>query len=271
MNSRSNVLSYDRARRLSASSRSSAPHAVAGAPRVARRDEDSYAYRQSPRAAVTTFEEEQEEEPVQPGLRGKWQKLRHDVRKARAERKFNKQFESDSSASGEAGPRAALYKAEMGSTHKRASRMRDQAEAGSSARRKASQGLLSRVASSKALVSVGAVVACLALACAFLYAPAKDYYYSVREHARAEAELLAVQERQQQLQEEIETLGTEAGVADRARQEFGWVMQGENSVFVQGVEDAESSGVAANVVPGSVKAPETWYSPFLDKFFGLEQ
>ena len=36
------------------------------------------------------------------------------------------------------------------------------------------------------------------------------------------------------------------------------------------VHDGGYSTFRANITPGSVEAPETWYSPFLDALFGVE-
>ena len=47
--------------------------------------------------------------------------------------------------------------------------------------------------------------------------------------------------------------------------------EGEETANVRGLdlEDDEST-FRANITPGSVEAPETWYSPFLDTLFGVE-
>ncbi|MDO4503146.1 MAG: septum formation initiator family protein [Coriobacteriia bacterium] len=248
--------------------------AAAPAPRRSRFQDDLDAPA-GPRAAVTTFEDEEEEEPVEPGLRGKLAKMRHERKKAQAERKFNQQFEGDTPSADEAGPRAALYRGEMGSNQRRAARMQDQGEGRSRAAvtTTKSKSLLARVVTSAPVKALGATVACLLLAVVFLYPTAQQFYVSVREHDRVEAELKAVEARNQELQSEVASLGTAEGIAARAHQEYGWVMKGENSVYVQGVKDGSATGssVSANVVPGSIKAPETWYSPVLDAFFHVDQ
>jgi hypothetical protein len=59
-----------------------------------------------------------------------------------------------------------------------------------------------------------------------------------------------------------------------AHESLGWVREGENSVSVltDGSADPGTSSLAEteSVVEGSVPAPETWYSPFLDAVFGYE-
>lgn len=50
------------------------------------------------------------------------------------------------------------------------------------------------------------------------------------------------------------------------------VKKGEETATVSGLdlEDDEAGTFRANIVPGSVEAPETWYSPLLDALFGVE-
>ena len=56
------------------------------------------------------------------------------------------------------------------------------------------------------------------------------------------------------------------------RDRFGWVKKGEETANVRGLDldEDEASTFRANITPGSVEAPETWYSPFLDALFGVE-
>ena len=93
---------------------------------------------------------------------------------------------------------------------------------------------------------------------------------SVRARKR-QAEYDAVSSRNQAIQHEVDALQTDAGIEDRARQEFGWSYVGEYAVKVSGlgVNTSESS-FEANIVSGSVKAPETWYSRILDPLFGVK-
>ena len=59
-----------------------------------------------------------------------------------------------------------------------------------------------------------------------------------------------------------------------AHEQFGWVPEGEQTANVHGLAaDAgndEGSNFTANIVVGSVEAPETWYSPVLDALFGVK-
>ena len=74
------------------------------------------------------------------------------------------------------------------------------------------------------------------------------------------------------MESEIEHLKTDEGIKDAARTELGWVEEGETAGVVQGLDQEASSqkdeSINAQVKSGSVPAPETWYSPMLDAFFG---
>lgn len=189
--------------------------------------------------------------------------------KDKAERRFTQQYggsDAGKAAAEAAGPRAAVYKGEMGSKHKRAAQMQNTGESARSAR--GASAKKSR-AFHPALLASAAVAACLLFGCVFLYGPAKTYYQEVRECDRLEAEYAALQQRNDAIQDEVDALSTDAGIEDKARSEFGWVKEGENAVSVSGLDVEEESNFTANIVPGSVEAPDTWYS-FLDPIFGVE-
>lgn len=190
--------------------------------------------------------------------------------KEKADRRFARQYganDADEAADSSAGPRAAVYKGEMGSQHKRAARMQGE---GDSSRSSAtfSSSKKSRNLHPALLTSL-VVAACLVFGCVFLYDPAKTYYQEIRECDRLEAEYAALQQRNEAIQDEVDSLSTDAGIEDKARSEFGWVKEGENAVSVAGVDTEDDSDFMANIVAGSVEAPDTWYS-FLDPIFGVE-
>ena len=61
------------------------------------------------------------------------------------------------------------------------------------------------------------------------------------------------------------------GIRQEARDNYGWVEDGENGVTVYGLQD--TTAAQNSVLYGAVEtqeAPETWYSVFLDPFFGVE-
>ena len=104
----------------------------------------------------------------------------------------------------------------------------------------------------------------------FLYPTARTYYQAVREHDRLETEFMLVLERNEQLAEDIEFLQTDEGITREAREQLGWVERGEHAVIVYGTDNDPEADVNADIVSSSVKAPVTWYSPFLDFFFGYK-
>ncbi len=220
------------------------------------------------------------EEEFMPEKRSRSEERHRRRQKARAEKKFEKQFggskgsRSSSASSGasdaDSGPRAAVYKGQMGSKQKRATRMQNESSPNASAKRGFSSHL-SNWKSSPKFITGAAFMLCLVLTCGFLYTPVQQFYHSVRERDRLQAEYVALEQRNESLQSEVKSLTTDSGVQDRAREQFGWVSQGEQAGAVKGLssDEEESSNFTANIVPGSVPAPETWYSPVLDALFGV--
>ena len=241
------------------------------------RDEVSYG---GPRAAVTSFDPKQEDSSDTGSSKGT---RRRDRRaKAKADRMFQRQF-GDMDASADSGPRAAVYEGKMGRLHKqafedlsggKASSGRSRSATGASA--SAQEGFLVRSGFLGApwfavIIGVLAVVAAL---CLFLYPTAQTYYLELRETQRLQAEYDALQARNQEIQQGIDYLGTDDGVEDAAREQLGWVMEGETPGVVVGLSDDEghvdSSDVEGSIVAGSIPAPQTWYSPLLDGLFGYD-
>lgn len=198
------------------------------------------------------------------------QERRRSRAKRKAERAFSKQF-GDGGQSAEPSPdapRAAVYEGRMGSKHRQAARMQSRAEGG----RFSMPSSRFSVKASPKLITAAAVAACLVLSCLFLYPAAQQYYQALRENDRLEAEYAALEERNAALAADVASLQTDAGVENRAHEQFGWVKKGEETATVSGLdlEDDEAGTFRANIVPGSVEAPETWYSPLLDALFGVE-
>lgn len=192
--------------------------------------------------------------------------------KAKAERTYERQFGSKGSAASapEGGPRAAVYKGEMGAKHRHAARMQNQASGQPSAKR-SPLGVLASLKSSRAFIATMAVTVCLALSCSFLYPAAQQCYHAVREHDRLAAEYAALADRNAALQSDVNALQTDSGIEARAHEQLGWVKEGEQTANVRGLDvPEESSTFRANITSDSIEAPETWYSPFLDPLFGVE-
>jgi len=123
-----------------------------------------------------------------------------------------------------------------------------------------------------ALFITAAIVVCLVAAGFILYPVTRDYYVTLRENEQLQAEYDAVLDRNERIQERIDSLQTPEGIEDRAREEFGWVREGEKAVNITGLDISSSSTVLpATVLPGSVKPPSNWLTDTLDSFFGVEQ
>lgn len=202
-------------------------------------------------------------------------------------------------------PRAALYEGKMGSSHKKASKLqkpsrssRPKAPTGKGGALKGS-GLAAAVSTTGgklqgAMSALGGVTeiakgpaakvanlkenpslfkAVLALACVLfivimLYGPAQQYYCQMRETDRIEAEYAAVAARNMTLAEDIHLLSTDEGIADKAHADLGYVKDGEQTGVVNGLKIEDYGNFQGNVAPGSVPAPDTWYSPVFDIVFG---
>lgn len=192
--------------------------------------------------------------------------------KSKAGRAFSKQFGDGDSAASQGGPRAAVYKGEMGAKHRQAARMQDKTSSRAAAKRGAKAGAGSSLVSSPKFIASMTVAVCLALSCLFLYPSVQQYYQSVRERDRLAAEYAALVERNSAIEGSVASLQTNSGIENAAHEQLGWVKQGEQTAKVSGLSSSEEEGAAvhANIVSGSIAAPETWYSPILDPLFGVE-
>ena len=211
-------------------------------------------------------------------------KAAHDARRAkekkRAQRLSGRQFADTGASDASAGPRAALYKGEMGKSHRRSQNLMSGGveTTGSFRPISVSAGAQAPHAERKRIAHpflVGTTAVCLTvlLAFGFMFGTVQSNYKTMREHDRIEAEYEAVVERNNDLQNSIDSLSTDSGVEAYAHEEYGWVMAGEESGTVQGLESGDTdlaSSVNTAIQPGSIKAPETWYSKYLDPLFGVE-
>ncbi len=228
----------------------------------------------SPRAAVEVFDASDAEDD-ESSARGSRRGKKKQRLKEKAEKMFARQF-GGSDAASEAGPRAAVYKGEMGRSHKRAFAEMGGTQGAARTRRESTadgdgkaKKLRSKTAS-RIVIAAGCLVCILAVGL-FLYPTAKQVYLESREEDRLQAEYDALLARNNQMQENIDYLQTDEGIQDAARKQLGWVKEGETAVVVEGLPDdsgEEQSGVNVQIMSGSVPAPETWYSPVLDVVFG---
>jgi cell division protein FtsB len=122
-----------------------------------------------------------------------------------------------------------------------------------------------------ALIVVVIIGLSLVLAVVVLYPVAREYYLVMRDKDRLDAEYEAVVSRNEKIREQIKGLQTPEGIADRAREEFGWVKDGEEAVNITGLDVFESTtALPLAIEPGTIEVPETWLTQTLDTFFGVE-
>ena len=202
--------------------------------------------------------------------------------KARADKMYARQYAEDASrddaAPEGASPRAAVYKGEMGSAHRRSARMQRSSEAAPHSVKIDPAGWFSNLNLTPRSLKLGTVALCFVLACLFLYTPAQQYYQAQRENSRLTAEYAVIEQRNEALDAQNDTLASNAGMEDAVRQKYGYVKQGDQVAIVSGLSDhvvgtalaADNDDIEANVLSSTVKAPEEWYTPFLDAFFGVE-
>ena len=123
---------------------------------------------------------------------------------------------------------------------------------------------------------IGTAVICALLVCVFLYAPAQQYYQAQREHDQLVAEYSVIEQRNQALDEQNDILASDAGLEDAVRQRYGYIKADEETAIVTGLSahttdtSRDNENLEPAILSSSVKAPEEWYTPFLDAFFGVE-
>ena len=208
---------------------------------------------------------------------GKREARRRERTKARAERMYAKQFESDSAAfeSDKGSPRAALYEGQMGSTHRRSARMQSASTATPQSAKLDPTGWFSGLNVSRRTLRAVTALVCVVLVGVFLYVPAQQYYQAQRQHDRLAAEYASLEQRNDALSTQNDSLSSDAGMEDAVRQKYGYVLPGDQSGVVLGLSDnttdslRNSEDIEANVLSSAVKAPEEWYTPYLDAFFGV--
>lgn len=233
-----------------------------------------------PRQAFFTEEDLQEEEGVGTDApRGAFAKLAKrvgDARKARSKAQAEQAFEKayggmDVPAGGSEGPRAAIHEPKMTASQKKAAKARGTHGAGGFG------GIsipgLSRFklpqlsGHTKRTVMAVTFTFFAVMLVGSIYTPAQQYYQQIRERDRLSAEYTAVQERNEALQSTVDYLSTEDGLEDKAHTEFGLIKPDEETASVIGLDVDAKPDLHANVPPGSVPAPETWYSGVLDVLF----
>lgn len=207
----------------------------------------------------------------------KRERRRRERSKKRADRMFSKQFAAEGATSGsdEGAPRAALYEGKMGASHRKSARMQRSSSAEAQTAKVNPAGWFSNVRVSPRLLKIGTALLCLVLVGVFLYTPAKQYYQAQREHDRLAAEYAVLEQRNQALDSQNTSLSSNAGMEDAVRQKYGYVVDGDKTAVVTGLSETttdssrDGEDIEANVLSSAVKAPEEWYTPYLDAFFGV--
>ena len=124
---------------------------------------------------------------------------------------------------------------------------------------------------SKWIVSSGLLL-CLVISVVMLYPALQNYYVAYRVNEQLLQELAAVEERNDQVRAQIAYLNTKEGIADRARERFGWTPHGEIAVNITGLEITDATTVLPQAVPsGSGVAPVMWWTEILDALFCIEE
>ena len=125
--------------------------------------------------------------------------------------------------------------------------------------------------SRKLIIGTGAVI-CLLICVVLLYPAAREYYVAYRVNEQLLNELIAVEDRNDQIRQQIAYLNTPEGIEDRARERFGWVPTGEQAVNITGLAVSDSTTVLPAAIPaGSGEAVTTWWTEFLDVLFAVEE
>lgn len=137
----------------------------------------------------------------------------------------------------------------------------------------------------KLIVYVG-ILLCLLISIVLLYPALRSYYIACRVNEQLLQEFAAVEERNQQIRDQIAYLNTPEGIADRARERFGWVPEGEQAVNITGLDVSDSTTVLpaavasssdytavlpATVASGFDSTTETWWTSICDVLFCVEE
>lgn len=122
------------------------------------------------------------------------------------------------------------------------------------------------------LIVSGGIVLCLLVGVVSLYPALREYYLAYRVNEQLLQELEAVKVRNDEIQGQIDYLNTQEGVADRARERYGWVREGETAVNITGLEISDATTILPETITsGSIEAPSTWWTSFLDMLFAVEE
>ena len=114
------------------------------------------------------------------------------------------------------------------------------------------------------------VIALLIVAAAVLYPMGCTYYQALRQEQTLQAELDAVNQRNEKIDAENKQLETDEGVENQAREEYGWVKDDEKATVVVNSDDSGSGDMPSQVDGSKIEPPHTWYYDILDIVFRAE-
>ena len=113
-------------------------------------------------------------------------------------------------------------------------------------------------------------IAVLIVAAAVLYPIGCTYYQALRQEQTLQAELDAVNQRNEKIDAENKQLETDEGVENQAREEYGWVKDDEKATVVVNSGDSGSGDMPSQVDGSKIEPPHTWYYDILDIIFRAE-
>lgn len=102
---------------------------------------------------------------------------------------------------------------------------------------------------------------------AVLYPIGCTYYQAMRQQQQLEAVLEAVEERNSQIESKNKELETNEGIENQARDEYGWVKDGEHATVVTNGNDDGAGNMPSQVDETTIEPPHTWYYDILDVIF----
>lgn len=118
------------------------------------------------------------------------------------------------------------------------------------------------------------ITLCLVIAVlVILYPAAQSYYQTMRHEQLLQAQFDAVTARNDAVAAENEALQTQEGIEAQAREDLGWVKEGEEGAIVtneQGTTD-NTSKLPEQVDKSKIRAPQTWYYAILDTIFFVHE
>ena len=120
-------------------------------------------------------------------------------------------------------------------------------------------------------INIAIILLAVSVIGVFVYPNVQNWWKVRRDIQLLQTERDAVNARNEQIQSQIDALGTAEGIASRAREEFNWVFPGENAINISGLDFHDSStALPENIAPGSLRPQIDWVTETLDFIFGYE-